>query len=427
MAHCGQHPLIAPALQPLSLFIGLRYTLAKRSNRFISFISLVSMLGIAVGITALITVMSVMNGFQKDVRASILGVVSHIEVNGDAERLNDWQAVQAKVSTHPEVIGAAPFVNGQGLLIGGGNVRFVQVRGVLPAEEGAVSDLGRNMRAGQITDLARGEYGMVLGIELAHMLQVQRGDRVQLMIPQAGVTPIGTVPRMRAFTVVGTVNTGDYLADSALALIHLADAQTLFRLDNAVSGVRLKLRDADSAPRVAREIARLWTGEGYVSDWTQQRPTYFKAVQLEKRMMFVILSLIIAVAAFNLVSSLVMVVTDKQPQIAILRTLGASPAMITRIFVVQGAVIGVFGTLLGVAGGVLLSLNISGVIDFLERTFHFQVLPRDIYFVQGLPSDLHSGDVAAVAVFALLMALVATLYPSWQASQVNPAEALRHE
>ncbi|MBI3715904.1 MAG: lipoprotein-releasing ABC transporter permease subunit [Betaproteobacteria bacterium] len=427
MAHCGQHPLIAPALQPLSLFIGLRYTLAKRSNRFISFISLASMLGIAVGITALITVMSVMNGFQKEVRASILGVASHIQVNGDDDRLADWKNVQSAVRSHPEVTGAAPFVNGQGLLSGAGNVRGVVVRGILPGEEKAVSDLGKNMRVGNIGDLRPGEYGMVLGADLARILQVQRGDKLQLMIPQGSVTPIGNVPRMRSFTVVGTVNTGHYEYDSTLAVIHLADAQTLFRLADAVSGVRVKLRDVDSAPRIAREIARLWKGEGYVSDWTQQNATYFKAVQLEKRMMFVILALIIAVAAFNLVSTLVMVVTDKQPQIAILRTLGASPAMITRIFVVQGAVIGVFGTLLGVAGGVLLALNISSVIDFLERLFHFQLLPRDIYFVQGLPSDLHGGDVTAVAVVALVMALVATLYPSWQASQVNPAEALRHE
>jgi len=427
MAHCRQPLPIASALQPLSLFIGLRYTLAKRSNRFISFISLVSMLGIAVGITALITVMSVMNGFQKEVRASILGVASHIQVNGDDDRLPDWKNVQTAVRAHPEVTGAAPFVNGQGLLISGGNTRGVVVRGILPDEEKAVSDLGKNMRVGDINDLLPGNYGMVLGADLARILQVQRSDKVQLMIPQGSVTPVGAVPRMRSFTIVGTVNTGHYEYDSSLAVIHQSDAQTLFRLGDAVSGVRVKLRDVDSAPRVAREIAKLWKGEGYVTDWTQQNATYFKAVQLEKRMMFVILALIIAVAAFNLVSTLVMVVTDKQPQIAILRTLGASPAMITRIFVVQGAVIGVFGTLLGVAGGVLLALNISGVIDFLERVFHFQLLPRDIYFVTGLPSDLHGGDVTAVALVALVMALVATLYPSWQASQVNPAEALRHE
>ncbi len=414
-------------MQPLSLFIGLRYTLAKRSNRFISFISLVSMLGIAVGITALITVMSVMNGFQKEVRASILGVVSHVQINGFDDRLSGWREVEAMAQKHPDVIGAAPFVNGQGLLGGAGSVRGVVVRGVSPEEEGSVSELGRNMRGGDLSALRPGEYGMVLGIELAHMLQVGPGDKLRLMIPDGSVTPAGIVPRVRSFTVIGAVSTGHYEYDSSLALIHLADAQTLYRLGDAVSGIRIKLRNVDDAPRVARELAKTLKVEGYVSDWTQQNATYFKAVQLEKRMMFVILALIIAVAAFNLVSTLVMVVTDKHPQIAILRTLGASPAMITRIFVVQGAVIGVFGTLLGVLGGVTLASNISSVIDFLERVFHFQLLPRDIYFVQGLPSDLHGGDVTAVALVALAMALVATLYPSWQASQVNPAEALRHE
>ncbi len=430
MAHCG--PSLPPLfsgyfLQPFSLFIGLRYTLAKRSNRFISFISLVSMLGIAVGITALVTVMSVMNGFQKEVRASILGVVSHVQVNGFDDRLNGWRDVETQVRTNPEVIGAAPFVNGQGLLGGGGSVRGVVVRGVLPAEEGQVSELGRNMRGGDLNVLKPGEYGMVLGFELARMLQVKPGDKLRLMIPDGNVTPAGIVPRTRSFTVVGAVSTGHYEYDSSLALIHLTDAQTLYRLDDAVSGVRIKIRNVDDAPMVARDLAKTMKVEGYVSDWTQQNATYFKAVQIEKRMMFVILALIIAVAAFNLVSTLVMVVTDKQPQIAILRTLGASPAMIMRIFIVQGAVIGVFGTLLGVAGGLLLALNISSVIDFLERVFHFQLLPRDIYFVQGLPSDLHGGDVAAVALVALVMALVATLYPSLQASKVNPAEALRHE
>jgi lipoprotein-releasing system permease protein len=414
-------------LQPLSLFIGLRYTLAKRSNRFISFISLVSMLGIAVGITALITVMSVMNGFQKEVRASVLGVASHIQINAFEGGLKDWVALRQKARERPDVIGAAPFVNGQGLLTFGSNVRGIGVRGIDPSEENAVSDLGKNMRIGQITSLRPGEYGMVLGMELARALHVQVGDRIQLLTPQGNITPAGVVPRIRSFTVVGMFGSGHYEYDLNLALIHIRDAQVLFRLDDAVSGIRLKVSDLDHAPAIARDLAKSLAFDGYISDWTQQNATYFKAVQLEKRMMFVILALIIAVAAFNLVSTLVMVVTDKQPSIAILRTLGASPATIMQIFVVQGAVIGLIGTLLGVLGGVLLALNISGLLSFVERIFSFQLLPRDIYFIQGLPSDLHGTDVVAVALVALVMAFAATLYPSWRASKVNPAEALRYE
>lgn len=414
-------------MQPLSLFIGLRYTLAKRSNRFISFISLVSMLGIAVGITALITVMSVMNGFQKEVRASVLGVASHIQINAFEGGLKDWVALRQKARERPDVIGAAPFVNGQGLLTFGSNVRGIGVRGIDPSEENAVSDLGKNMRIGQITSLRPGEYGMVLGMELARALHVQVGDRIQLLTPQGNITPAGVVPRIRSFTVVGMFGSGHYEYDLNLALIHIRDAQVLFRLDDAVSGIRLKVSDLDHAPAIARDLAKSLAFDGYISDWTQQNATYFKAVQLEKRMMFVILALIIAVAAFNLVSTLVMVVTDKQPSIAILRTLGASPATIMQIFVVQGAVIGLIGTLLGVLGGVLLALNISGLLSFVERIFSFQLLPRDIYFIQGLPSDLHGTDVVAVALVALVMAFAATLYPSWRASKVNPAEALRYE
>jgi lipoprotein-releasing system permease protein len=414
-------------LRPYELFVGLRYTRAKRRNHFISFISLVSMLGIALGITALITVMSVMNGFQKEVRARILGVTSHIQIEGLDRVLPDWQDVIGLAEKHRDVVGAAPYVNGQGLLSSGSYVRGAVVRGILPDQEDKVADIAKYIKAGRLNDLRPGDFNIVLGLELARLLRVSLGDRIVLITPQGQVTPAGLIPRVRQFTVVGIFSTGHYEYDSTLALMHLADAQKLYQLDDGVSGVRLKVSDIFLAPRVAREIAIELKGERYVSDWSQQNVNYFRAVQIEKRMMFIILTLIIAVAAFNLVSTLVMVVQDKHPDIAILRTLGASPASIMKIFMVQGAVVGVIGTLLGVAGGVLLALNIDTVVPFIERTFHFQILSKEVYLITELPSDLQLSDVWGVSGIALLLALFATLYPSWRASRVNPAEALRYE
>ncbi len=414
-------------MRSLSLFIGRRYLRAKRQNNFISFISLVSMAGIALGIAALIIVLSVMNGFQKEVRAKILGVAAHIQINGFENGLQNWRQVMADTRKQPEVVGVAPFVMGQGLLVLGQTVRGVGIRGIEPEQENEVADLGRDMRAGKITDLQAGEYGIVLGSELARALQAQMGGKVQLVVPQGSVTPAGMVPRMRNFTVVGIFNSGHFEYDLNLALIHIHDAQVLYRLEDNVSGVRLKVKDLDRAPLIARELARSMRVDGYITDWTQQNATYFRAVQIEKRMMFIILTLIIAVAAFNLVSTLVMVVTDKHPDIAILRTLGASPGTIMKIFIVQGAMVGMIGTAIGVIGGVLLAINVSAVVSSVEKLFGFHILDPGVYFISELPSDLHWDDVGFIAVIAFAMALVATLYPSLRASKVNPAEALRYE
>jgi lipoprotein-releasing system permease protein len=417
-----EHPL-----KSLSLFIGLRYTRAKRSSSFVSFISLASMLGIALGITALITVMSVMNGFQKEVRARILGVASHIQIVGFEEGLKNWQQTLADVKAQPNIVGVAPFVNGQGLLAIGQSVRGVGIRGIDPAEEDAVSDVGKQMRVGQLNALKAGEYGIVLGDQLARALGVNVGAKIQLITPQGSITPAGMVPRLRSFTVVGVFSSGHYEYDSNLAFIHMRDAQVLFRLEDNVSGLRVKVANLDDARVIARSLQHNIKIDGYVQDWTVQNATYFRAVEIEKRMMFIILTLIIAVAAFNLVSTLVMVVRDKHPDIAILRTLGASPKMIMQIFIVQGAIVGVIGTLIGVVGGVLLALNIGTVVTTIETAFGFRVLSPEVYFLSSLPSDLKWADVWVTALISLVLALLATLYPSYNASQVNPAEALRYE
>jgi lipoprotein-releasing system permease protein len=414
-------------LRPFELFVGLRYTRAKRRTHFISFISLVSMLGIALGIAALITVMSVMNGFEKEIRARILGAAAHIQILGPESGLANWEELAAAVKQHPEVTAAAPFVAAQGLLSTGSAVRGVFIRGIVPELEDQVADFSQHMKAGSLADLKPGGFGIVIGIGIARALQLRVGDRVTLISPQGQVTPAGLMPRLKQFTVVGIFALDHNEYDSALALTRMEDAQVLYRMDGAVSGIRLKVRDIDRAPQVARELARLVPREVYLSDWTQQNVNYFRAIEIEKRMMFIILTLIIAVAAFNLVSTLVMVVTDKHPDIAILRTLGASPASIMQIFIVQGAVIGVIGTLVGVVTGLLLALNVGTVVPFVEHLFHFQILSKEVYYITELPSDLHWRDVWSVAGVSLLLAFVATIYPSWRASRINPAEALRYE
>lgn len=385
------------------------------------------MLGIALGIAALIVVLSVMNGFQKEVRGKILGVTSHIEVNGYDAGLTNWQQVMTESQKNVDILGAAPFVKGQGMLAVGQSNRGIAVRGIDPAVEGNVAELGRDMVRGKLDDLVPGEYGMIVGTELARALQVRQGSRVQLLVPQGNVTPAGVVPRMRSFTITGIFSSGHYEYDLNLALIHIKDAQVLFKLDDRVSGIRLKSKDVDRAPAIAGELAIKLRFEGYVTDWSEQNRTYFRAVQIEKRMMFIILTLIIAVAAFNLVSTLVMVVTDKHPDIAILRTLGASPGTIMRIFMVQGTVIGLIGTLAGVVTGVILALNVSVIVSTVERWFGVQMMSRELYFLTELPSDLHWDDVWLISAIAFAMAFVATIYPSWRASKVNPAEALRYE
>ncbi|HET9580125.1 MAG TPA: lipoprotein-releasing ABC transporter permease subunit [Usitatibacter sp.] len=414
-------------MRPYELYVGLRYTRAKRRTHFISFISLISMLGIALGIAALITVMSVMNGFEKEIRARILGAAAHIQILGPERGLEDWQSIATIARQNPDVVAAAPFVNAQGLLSTGSAVRGVFVRGILPEMEEQVADFGNHMRAGSLDDLQPGRFGIVIGIGIARALMLRVGDRVTLIAPQGQVTPAGLMPRLKQFTVVGIFAMDHNEFDSALALARMEDTQVLYRMESAVTGVRLKVRDIDGAPRIAREIAKKLPPETYTSDWTQQNVNYFRAIQIEKRMMFIILTLIIAVAAFNLVSTLVMVVTDKHPDIAILRTLGASPGSIMKIFVVQGAVIGVIGTLLGVVTGIVLALNIDTVVPAIEHAFNFQILSREVYYISELPSDLHWRDVWSVAAVSLFLAFIATIYPSWRASRVNPAEALRYE
>jgi lipoprotein-releasing system permease protein len=414
-------------LRPYELFVGLRYTRAKRRTHFISFISAVSMLGIALGIAALITVISVMNGFEKEIRARILGAAAHIQIQGlNNAPLENWEAVAGVAKKNPEVLGAAPFVQAQGLLSTGTAVRGVYVRGIIPELEDQVADFSKHMRSGGISALRPGGFGIVVGVGIARALDLHVGDRVTLISPQGQVTPAGLMPRLKQFTVVGIFALDHNEYDSALALARMEDAQVLYRMEGTVSGVRLKIRDVDRAPAVASQLYKALPDTN-IYDWTLQNVNYFRAVQIEKRMMFIILTLIIAVAAFNLVSTLVMVVTDKHPDIAILRTLGASPGSIMKIFVVQGAVIGSIGTIAGVVVGVLLASNIDVLVPFIERTFNFQILSREVYYISELPSDLRWPDVLWVAGVSLALAFVATIYPSWRASRVNPAEALRYE
>ena len=412
-------------MQPYELFVGLRYTRAKRRNHFISFISLTSMLGIMLGMTALIVVLSVMNGFQKEIRGRILGVASHVQITGEDNVLGNWRQVAAEASRNPQVVGSAPFVQAQGLLSFSQNVRGAVIRGILPSEEDTVADIDQHMKAGKLADLKPGEFGIVLGVELARALRVLQGDKVVLIAPQGQVTPAGVVPRMKQFTVIGVFDVGHFEFDSTLAIVHLADAQKLYQMGDAVSGVRLKLRDLMTAPQVAYDLSR--SIPGYITDWTRQNANFFRAIQIEKRMMFIILTLIIAVAAFNIVSALVMVVTDKQSDIAILRTLGASPNSIMKIFIVQGALIGTIGTVLGLVFGVLLAYNVSAVVGFIEQVLNVQFLSREVYYISELPSDPQLMDILTIGVTAFVLTLLATLYPSYRAARVKPAEALRYE
>lgn len=414
---------------PYEWQLGWRYTRAgKRTtgNGFISFISLISMSGIALGVAALIVVLSVMNGFQRDVRDRMLSVLAHIEIFSPTGSMPDWQKTAHEALLNKEVIGAAPYVEAQALLTRDDTVSGVALRGVEPALEGHVSDIDKEMTAGQLTDLKPGQFGIVLGGDLATNLGVIQGDKVTLVAPEGSITPAGMLPRLKQFTVVGIFESGHYEYDSSLALIDMTDAQALFRLPSP-TGVRLRLKDMQRAPAVARQLSHTLSGDLYIRDWTQQNKTWFSAVQIEKRMMFIILTLIIAVAAFNLVSSLVMTVTEKQADIAILRTLGAQPGSIMKIFVVQGVTIGFIGTILGVAFGSLIAATIPITVPMIEHAFHVQFLPPSVYFISELPSDLELSDVTRIGLIAFVLSSLATLYPSWRAAKVRPAEALRYE
>jgi lipoprotein-releasing system permease protein len=415
-------------LSPYELAVGLRYTRARRGsgrNRFISFIALTSMAGIALGVAALIVVLSVMNGFQEELRNRILSVASHIEIRGLPVLADDAAVAQAALA-NPRVKAAAPYVLGQAMLSAGDVNRGALIRGIDPAREDVVADIGRHMRGGSLSNLKPGEFGIVLGGDLARSLGVGLDGTVVVITPQGTMTPAGTLPRLKSFRVVGVFEVGMYEFDSGLALIDLEDAKRLYRLDG-VSGVRLKLDDLFAAPAVARDLARTLRIDAEVRDWTRSHANFFRAVAIEKRVMFIILTLIVAVAAFNIVSAQVMTVTDKQADIAILRTLGASPGSITAIFMIQGALIGVLGTLIGVVGGVLLALNVGTVVPAIERAFGIQFLDKTVYYISDLPSDLQQGDVVTIATIALALALAATIYPAWRAAKVNPAEALRYE
>ena len=413
--------------QAYELLIGLRYTRAKRQNHFISFISLISMLGIALGVAALIVVLSVMNGFQTELRGRILAVVSHVQISGMNGEMSSWQEVSAQASTHPDVIAAAPYVQAQAMLSFNQTVRGAMIRGIVPTLENKVADFGSHMKDGKLASLIPGEFNIVLGSELARALDIFVGDKITVIAPQGSVTPAGVIPRLKTFTVSGIFEVGMFEYDSGLALIDMDDAQRLYRMDDRVSGVRLKLNDLFNAPRVVRELAQSLDTAAYLNDWTQSHANFFRAVQIEKKMMFIILSLIVAVAAFNIVSTLVMAVTDKQADIAILRTLGASPASIMKIFIIQGALIGFIGLALGVAGGIALALNIDVVVPFLERTLGTVFMSKEVYYISNLPSELQWGDVSIITGISFALSLLATLYPSWRASRINPAEALRYE
>lgn len=414
--------------QPYELFVGLRYTRAKRRNHFISFISLVSIIGIFLGVTALITVTSVMNGFEKEMRQRIIGASSHATVSGLGEPIGEWEPVASIASAHPEVNGAAPYVEGQVMLVHAGRSTGALVRGILPEQEPNVSDLHTKLEQVDTLEeaLLPGEFGVLLGADIAAYLGAIAGDKIMVITPEASVTPVGFVPRIKRFTVTGVFRFGMYQFDRNMAIVHASDGARLFKLGDGFSGVRLKLENTGNAPIVARQLAREFGFDKYVSDWTQQNATYFEAVKLEKTMMFIILSMIVAVAAFNIISTLVMLVQDKQADIAILRTQGASPRSVMWIFVVQGTLIGVLGTVAGLIGGVALASNIDVVVPFIER-FTGPMLNPEVYYIDELPSDLRMDDVVKVGIMSFGLSLLATLYPAWRASRVDPASALAYE
>jgi len=419
---------------PYELQIGWRYTRAGRDGRrngFISFISGVSMLGIALGVAALIVVLSVMNGFRKEVQDRMLSVIAHVEVTAaSGNALPDWRDTLAKVRAAPnvggEVVGAAPFVSSQALMARGDEMRGVVVRGISPEDEATVTPIAAELKGTVFARLEPGQWGIVLGVELARSLNVRQGDKVTLLLPGGQITPAGEVPRFKQLSVVGTFSAGHYEYDSTLALVHVEDAAKLFRVEGP-TGVQLKLKDVSDARRVGYALQDALGAAYVVRDWTRTNANWFSAVELEKRLMFIILTLIVAVAAFNLVSTLVMTVTDKQADIAILRTLGASPRSVMGIFMVQGALSGVIGTFAGVVLGLVIAFNVGAIVSVIEHVLRVTFLPPSVYFISNMPSDPQRGDIMPIVVISLVLSFIATLYPSWRASRVQPAEALRYE
>ncbi|MCI0400884.1 MAG: lipoprotein-releasing ABC transporter permease subunit [Gammaproteobacteria bacterium] len=413
--------------KPFEIFIGLRYTRAKRRNHFISFISLISMLGVALGVLALITVLSVMNGFEKELRERILGMASHAMVVEQGRALQNWPQVAEGILAQPRVHGVAPFIRGEAMLVHGQRVNGVVVRGISPSDEPNVSIVADRMMSGKLSALKPGEYGIILGRSLADALDVKVGDKVTVVAPEATVTPAGILPRLRRFTVVGIFEIGMHEYDSSLALIHIDDAARLFRVEHGVTGLLVMTDDIYSAPAIVRDAVAKLPGNFWVIDWTQQHANFFRALQTEKTVMFIILALIVAVAAFNIVSTLVMVVTDKQADIAVLMTLGATPRSIMGIFIVQGAIIGLVGTILGVLAGVWLANNVETIVPNIEHLFNVKFLSPDVYYISEVPSDMHWIDVIRISIVAFLLSLLATIYPAWRAARTQPAEALRYE
>jgi len=412
---------------PLELYVGLRYTRAKRRNQFISFISLISILGIALGVTVLITVLSVMNGFQKEIRDRILGATAHATVSGIDGRLSDWQPLLEQSLKFDHVEGAAPYIRGEGMISSGGKVNGTLVRGIMPSFEGAVSDIGEHMEEGSFDDLVPGKFNIILGFDLAQQVNARVGDKITLITPQATVSPVGVLPRLKRFTVSGIFRIGMYQYDSALALVHMDDAAKLFRFPGQVSGIRLKLDDMFAAPTVTKRLLQDLPDVYFVTDWTQTNVNYFKAVETEKSVMRIILFLIVSVAAFNIVSALVMLVTDKEADIAILRTLGASPGNVMGIFIVQGTIIGIFGIIFGAIGGIALASNVDVIVPAIEGFLGRQFFPADVYYISAIPSDMHWSDVITITAVSFVLTILATLYPAWRASRLQPANALQYE
>ena len=413
---------------PLSVFIGVRYTRAKRRNHFISFISLTSMIGLSLGVLVMILVLSVMNGFDRELRTRILGMVPHATITSGTQPVDDWRALAEQVKRHPDVVGVAPFTQLQGMLTHSGSVRPVLVNAVLPEAERDVSIISEHMVAGDLNALQSGEFGMVVGEGTARRLGVGVGDKLAFILPEASVTPAGVFPRLKRFTIVGIFKVGADL-DNSLALIHIGDAAVLSHWqEHQVEGVRLKLRDLFRAPQVSWDIANSLQGQEFIArDWTRSHGNLFQAIQMEKTMIALLLLLIVAVAAFNIISTLVMVVTDKKADIAILRTLGMTPRQIMMVFMVQGTVIGVVGTVIGGVLGVISALNITAWVAALEKLLGHQFLNSNVYFINYLPSELKVDDVVLICSTALLMSFLATLYPAWKAARTQPAEALRYE
>ncbi len=414
-------------LRPVSLFVGLRYTRAKRRNHFISFIALASMIGIALGVTVLITVLSVMNGFERELQDRILGMAPHVIITGEGGRLEKWQQVKAEAEAVPGVAAATPYIATQGMLRGHGVNQYAMIQGIVPSTHQNVSIIDEHMVVGDLLDLKSGEFGIVLGSGIARRLGMFPGDKITVVVVEGTTaTPVNISPRMKRFTVTGIFEVRAEV-DSNLAVIHIEDAAKLLRFGNKVSGIRLKSEQVLKSASLAHKVSQQLSVPHYTSDWSRTHGSLFKAIKMEKTMMFILLTFIIAVAAFNIVSTLVMVVTDKQADIAILRTIGASPATIMNVFMIQGSLNGFMGTLFGLIGGVSLSLTLPDIVSWAEKNFGISLVPGDVYFVSFLPTQLQMSDVINVTVSAFMMSLLATVYPAWRAARIKPAEALRYE